>query len=78
LVHAVGTADAEKANSALTNAYKVIDRAVAKGVLHRNAAARRKSRLAQEVLKLGSTAAPKAGKAKAAAKPAKSPKAKKA
>jgi len=32
---------------ALNQAYKVIDMAVAKGVLHKNAAARRKSRLAK-------------------------------
>lgn len=32
---------------ALNNAYKVIDMAVSKGVLHKNAAARRKSRLAK-------------------------------
>lgn len=32
---------------ALNNAYKVIDTAVSKGILHKNAAARRKSRLAK-------------------------------
>ena len=73
LAQAVGTADSTKAGSALQNAYKVIDRAVAKGVLHRNAAARRKSRLAKQVLKVGGTTA-KATKAKAEAKPAKSAK----
>jgi small subunit ribosomal protein S20 len=37
--------DAGGARSALTRALSVIDRAVGKGVLHRNAAARHKSRL---------------------------------
>jgi small subunit ribosomal protein S20 len=39
-------ADVQKA---LQNAYKVIDMAVSKGVLHKNAAARRKSRLTKHV-----------------------------
>ena len=40
-----------KANvkKALQNAYKVIDMAVSKGVLHKNAAARKKSRLTKAV-----------------------------
>ncbi len=36
----------EACQKALNKAYKVIDMAVSKGVLHKNAAARRKSRLA--------------------------------
>ncbi len=40
----------EMATEALQNAYSVIDRAVSKGVLHKNAAARRKSRLAKRIL----------------------------
>jgi small subunit ribosomal protein S20 len=40
-----GTKDA--CQKALNTAYKVIDMAVSKGVLHKNAAARRKSRLAK-------------------------------
>ncbi len=40
-----GTKDA--CQKALNSAYKVIDMAVSKGVLHKNAAARRKSRLAK-------------------------------
>ena len=40
-----GTKDARE--KALNTAYKVIDMAVSKGVLHKNAAARRKSRLAK-------------------------------
>lgn len=42
---AAGTKDA--CQKALNNAYKVIDMAVSKGVLHKNAAARRKSSLAK-------------------------------
>jgi small subunit ribosomal protein S20 len=37
--------DADKTKSALTEALSSIDRAVTKGVLHRNAAARKKSSL---------------------------------
>jgi small subunit ribosomal protein S20 len=37
--------DNEKIKSALNKAYSVIDKAVSKGVLHRNTAARKKSRL---------------------------------
>ncbi len=40
-------ADAQKS---LSQAYKVIDTAVSKGVLHKNAAARQKSTLAKQVL----------------------------
>jgi len=40
----------EAAAEALQNAYSVIDRSVSKGVLHKNAAARRKSRLAKQYL----------------------------
>lgn len=50
----VKTADAKSAQAALQNAYKLIDKAVAKGILHRNTAARRKSRLATAVLKISS------------------------
>lgn len=49
----VQAANAKDSQAALQRAYKVIDKAVAKGVLHRNAAARRKSRLAHQVLRLG-------------------------
>ena len=41
--------NAKEIAKALQQAYKVIDTAVAKGVLHKNAAARRKSRLAYHV-----------------------------
>lgn len=49
LVQATNVKDSQ---AALQRAYQVIDKAVAKGVLHRNAAARRKSRLAHQVLRL--------------------------
>jgi len=40
---------AEDAKALLTKATSVIDKAVAKGVIHKNAAARKKSRLAKKV-----------------------------
>lgn len=46
---AVKSTSAKDATVALNHAYEVIDKAVAKGVLHKNAAARRKSRLASKV-----------------------------
>jgi len=41
--------DAEAAGEALRKAQRTIDRAVSSGVLHRNTAARRKSRLGRQV-----------------------------
>jgi small subunit ribosomal protein S20 len=53
--------------AALNQAYSKIDRAVAKGILHKNTAARRKSRLVALMTRL-STSTPKAStKAKKAA-----------
>jgi len=49
---AVKSTSEKDAKVALNHAYEVIDKAVAKGVLHKNAAARRKSRLASKVLAL--------------------------
>lgn len=46
-------ADAEQS---LTQAYKIIDMAVSKGVLHKNAAARHKSSLAKQVVQATSSA----------------------
>lgn len=40
--------NAKEIAKALQRAYKVIDMAVSKGILHKNAAARRKSRLAKQ------------------------------
>ena len=44
--------DANLSVDALKNAYSVIDSAVAKGVLHKNTAARRKARLVQLIRKV--------------------------
>ncbi len=41
--------DSKVAADALSNAFSIIDRAVSKGVLHRNTAARRKSRLVAQI-----------------------------
>jgi small subunit ribosomal protein S20 len=45
-----------EADQSLSQAYKVIDMAVSKGVLHKNAAARQKSSLARQVLQAASSA----------------------
>lgn len=45
---AVRTGKADEAKNLLTNAASVIDKAAAKGVIHKNAAARKKSRLARK------------------------------
>ena len=83
VIDLVKIADQEKAAEALKNAYQVIDKAVSKGILHRNSAARKKSRLAEQVLRLGSqpknaksAKAPKASKTTKATKTARSTKAK--
>ena len=41
---------------ALQRAYKVIDMAITKGILHKNAGAGRKSRLAKQVARAGAQA----------------------
>lgn len=41
--------DVENAQAALVNATKKLDKAVTKGLIHKNAAARKKSRLAKKV-----------------------------
>ena len=48
----VAKADAEKAVAACKLAFKKIDQAVAKGVLHKNTAARKKSQLSSKLNKL--------------------------
>ena len=70
---------AESDRAALTvDAIRALDRAAAKGIVHRNNAARRKSRLMRQLVKLG-VAAPAAartaakGKKGAAAAPAPAP-----
>lgn len=49
----LASGDAEKARTELPGVTKVLGKAASKGVLHRNAAARRISRLAKQVAKLG-------------------------
>ena len=44
--------DKEALNAALSKAYQLCDKAVSKGVLHKNTAARKKSRLTKAVNKL--------------------------
>jgi len=48
--------DAEVALAAATSAVSVIDRAATKGIIHKNAAARKKSRLAKRLAKLAAEA----------------------
>lgn len=49
----VGAGDAENARATLPAVTSELAKAVSKGVLHKNAAARRISRLAKQVAKLG-------------------------
>jgi small subunit ribosomal protein S20 len=69
-----GNEDGER-ESTVVDAVRGLDRAAAKGVLHRNNAARRKARLARQLAKLAA-AAPAAAPAKGK-KPAPAPTAKK-
>ena len=70
---------AEADRAALTvEAIRSLDRASAKGILHRNNVARRKARLMRQLVKVGGTAAvapaaPTRGKKKAAPAPAPAP-----
>lgn len=50
---AVNTGDKEKASEALKTAMPVIDSAVNKGLIHKNKAARSKSRLSAKIKALG-------------------------
>ena len=52
VAEAAKSTDPKKASESLAKAYQVIDKAVSKGVLHRNTAARKKSRLAIQLAKL--------------------------
>lgn len=69
----ITAADPENAREELNRLYSVIDKAVVKGILHKNSASRKKSRLAGLVQRLapasGTAAAPKAAR-KAASKAA--------
>lgn len=49
VVEAVEGGNADQAKSLLTQASSSIDKAAAKGIIHKNAAARKKSRLARKV-----------------------------
>ena len=59
---AVDKKDEAVAKTALREAYSLIDRAVSKGVLHRNTASRHKSRLSARVNALSAKPAPAAKK----------------
>jgi small subunit ribosomal protein S20 len=50
---AIADGDAEKSRELLTPTASLIDKSVQKGVIHRNAAARYKSRLTKQVTKVG-------------------------
>ncbi|HEX7897343.1 MAG TPA: 30S ribosomal protein S20 [Planctomycetota bacterium] len=56
---AVDKKDAAVAKTALQEAYSLIDRAVSKGILHKNTASRHKSRLSARVNVLSAPAAKK-------------------
>lgn len=49
---AIASGDKAKAETALQNATRKLDRAVSKGVIHKNQAANRKSSIASQVAKL--------------------------
>lgn len=50
---AIASGDAEIATAALKEASRKLDKAVSKGVIHKNQAANRKSKLAKQIAKLG-------------------------
>jgi small subunit ribosomal protein S20 len=50
---AIGSGDATAAGASFARAAKALDKAVTKGVLHRNAASRRVARLARAVGRVG-------------------------
>jgi len=56
---AIAAHDAAQAGNALLRAARAIDKAVTKGVLHRNTAARKVGRLARAVHGLGAAGAPR-------------------
>ena len=57
VIAAVSSNDSETAKSALVQAIPVIDKMVSKGILHKNQAARYKSRLSEKVKALQLSAA---------------------
>ena len=52
---AIGSGDAEEATSQQREASRALDKAVAKGIVHKRTAARRKSRLAKAVSSVASS-----------------------
>ena len=56
LIKAVSASDSAAAEQQLRATAKVLDQTAAKGAIHRNAAARKKSRLAKKLAALESTA----------------------
>jgi len=57
VLQAVAKKDAAASKAELSEAYKLLDRAVVKGVIHRNNASRRKARLAARVNGVGAAPA---------------------
>lgn len=55
-VEALKSADPENMKTSLVNAVKAIDKAASKGVIHKNAAARKKSSLYKKMSQLNTTA----------------------
>jgi small subunit ribosomal protein S20 len=55
---ALALGDAERANELLPGVISIIDRSIQKGVIHRNAAARHKSRLSLRVAATAASPAP--------------------
>ena len=51
---AIEAGDGDKAGTALQEAIPLIDQMVSKGIMHKNKAARHKSRLSQQVSAIGS------------------------
>jgi small subunit ribosomal protein S20 len=59
---ALGGTSVPEAREALTNTIRVLDKAVTKGIVHRNAAARRKSRLTRQLNALAASSRPAAAR----------------
>lgn len=53
---AIQSGDADEASAAVGNAISMLDKVAGKGVIHRNNAARRKSRLMAKYNRMGTTA----------------------
>ena len=68
----------QPSEDAISVAMSTLDKAAVKGIIHKNNAARRKSRLAKKLVKFQATAAAAAAAAPAAATPAKKSRSKRA